>query len=221
MNMNDFVCFNDGEKIKKEILCAYKGNSKNVEIPSGFEVIEFECFKGNENIESVIIPESVIMIVDGAFTDCPNLKKITIPSNLYSVCSGAFGDARTTANILLSNNNYMEENGFIINKKNKSLLFALDTTKTSYTIPAYIEHIGRSAFANCSNVKEIVLSASVKTIQAMGFFFCESLESISFPATLKYIGTAAFERCSNLKNFVLPSDVEIEQFGNEVLAQQK
>lgn len=220
MNMNDFVCFDDGNEVKKEILCKYEGNSKEVEIPSRFTVIETDCFENNVNLESIIIPESVELIKFGAFTNCPNLKKIVIPSNLYSVSSEAFGDARSTASILMSNKNYIEENGFIINAKNNSLLFALDTTKTSYNIPDYVEHIGYSAFAGCSNVKEIFIPESVKTLQMMSFFCCESLESISFPATLKYIGKAAFERCSNLKDFVLPSDVEIEQFGNEVLSIQ-
>ncbi len=217
MAMSDFVCFEDGGVKQENFLCEYNGNDKIVEIPSTFEVIEFACFQDNKTIEEVVIPESVNMIKASAFDGCVNLKKVSVPDNLYGVAPDAFTDPETTAKFLMTNPNYVEENGLIINKATKSLLFALDKTKETYTIPEGLKSIGCHCFVGCENLKEITIPESIEYLEMMSFFACKNLRKVDFPKNLKNIGGAVFAYCDNLKEFTVPQGVAVADFGNEVL----
>lgn len=216
--MKDFVCFVDSDgKVKENFLSDYCGKSKNVVIPSQFEILEMSCFDGNSQIESVEIPESVLMIKAFAFQDCSNLNTVKIPGNLYSVSPKAFGDVQTTARILMTNPNYIEKDGFIINSSNNSLLFGLDNTKESLSVPDGIKYIGLEAFAGFENLKEISIPDSVICFEMMSFFFCRHLEKINFPKNLKKIAAAAFVKCDKLQEISISENTEIAEFGNEIL----
>lgn len=216
MNNEEFVCFRNGWDINKKVLLHYEGKSKEVVIPSQFETIEMSCFWKNYEMESLVIPDSVKLIKGQAFFECPNLKSVKISGNLYGIAPDTFGDPESTAKILKSHPNYIEKNGFIINKSNNSLLFVLDNSKESYTIPEGIEYIGYSCFFGCVNLKEITIPESVHHIEMMAFFCCENLRKIDFPKELKYIGIAAFSFCRKLEEFTLPEIIAIK-YGNDVL----
>ena len=219
MEMKEFVCFENEDGIKKNVLVSYEGKSKDVVIPSEFDIIESSCFGGNSVVESVEIPESVKMIKDKAFDGCTNLKSVKIPGGLVSVAPDAFGDVESTAKILLENPNYIEENGLIINKVFKSVLFVLDSSKESYCIPEGMEIVGAYAFLGCENLKEISIPEGVVSLEMMSFFGCSSLSKVNFPESLKTVGAAAFAMCNNLKDFTIPENVEIVKVGNEILVE--
>lgn len=216
----DFVCYVDVDgngNVKEKFLSDYCGNSKNVVIPSQFEILEMSCFDGNSQIESVEIPESILMIKTMAFDNCPNLKSVKVPGNLYSVAPAAFGTIEATTEILKSNPNYIEKDGFLINKSNNALLFALDNSKECMTVPEGIEYIGLEAFAGFENLREVSIPDSVTCFEMMSFFMCRNLEKINFPKSLKNICAAAFTGCDKIKEVSLPEEVEIAEFGNEIL----
>lgn len=216
MENKDFVYFTDYDENENRIIKHYVGNDIHVIIPENVQMIEFECFENNKNIESVEIPESVVLIKNGAFAGCTNLKSVKIPDNLMGIGPDVFGDAENTAKFLLSNPNYEEINGLIVNKSNKTVLFALDDTKESYTIPEGYLYIGHNAFMGCSELKEITIPEPVEYIGMMAFFMCEKLTKINFPKTLKIIDKAAFVHCNSLKDVCLPEAVEVE-IANECL----
>lgn len=220
MENKDFVYFTDYDKNERSIIKGYIGNEKHVIIPENVQMIEFECFTNKKNIESVEIPESVELIKNGAFSGCTNLKSVKIPDNLRGIGADTFGDAESTAKYLLENPNYEEINGFIVNKTNKTILFALDYTKESYTIPEGYLSIGAYAFMGCTELKEISIPEPIQNISIMAFFLCEKLTRIIFPKTLKIIDKAAFVHCNNLKNVSLPEGVEVE-FANDCLFENK
>lgn len=204
MEMKDYICYEGENGVQSEMLAKYAGTAENVVIPSTFEVLEMECFAGNEKITSVEIPESIKMIKALVFENCLNLKNVKIPSNLYSVSYDAFGDVNHTVQILLTNSAYAEKNGFIINKNNGALLFAIDREKETYTIPENIKYIGMSAFACCKNLKSITIPDSVEYLEMMSFFYCENLTEIKGGKNVSYVGAAAFIHCDKI-NF---EDVE-------------
>ena len=55
------------------------------------------AFKGNTNINSVTIPNSITQIGDGAFDGCSNLKVINIGKAVVSIGSKAFANISTTS----------------------------------------------------------------------------------------------------------------------------
>lgn len=69
------------------------------------------------------------------------------------------------------------------------------------TIPALIGY-------RCSNLKEINMPSSVKTIREYAFSECTGLISISFPESLTHIEHDAFSGCSGLTSITIPSGVK-------------
>lgn len=75
-----------------------------------------------------------------------------------------------------------------------------------------IARIGDSAFQSCSNLRDVILSNSLKSIGDYAFEVCISLEHVNLPYTLESIGYGAFSMCSNLKS--VKYDGQLEQFKN-------
>ena len=81
------------------IILKYKGNEKNVIIPSVIEDYPVEeigedafgdfVYKGSD-IESIIIPDSVVEIASSAFKNCKNLKAVRIGSGIRAIGMWAF-----------------------------------------------------------------------------------------------------------------------------------
>lgn len=73
---------------------AYLKNLKSVtfENKSNLSRIEYFTFHRNENLDNIIIPESVTFIGDSAFEECTNFKNIIIPANVSSIGEYAFQD---------------------------------------------------------------------------------------------------------------------------------
>ena len=69
---------------------------------------------------------------------------------------------------------------------------------TSVTMPGSIEIIGDRAFADCTNLQNLVLSVGVKSIGNEAFLNCSKITSVTLPFSLESIGRRAFEGCTNL-----------------------
>ena len=93
--------------------------------------------------------------------------------------------------------------------------FGFNDVITSVTLPDTVTAIsdgvyggGGYSFAECKNLKKVVLGNGVESIGGFSFFKCEALEEVVFPDSLKYIGTNAFYGCVSLKNITLPKSLE-------------
>ncbi len=64
------------------VLTEYVGDETHVEIPDsvyGMPVVSFgDIFSGNENLQSVVIPDSFTVIPPNAFDSCSNLQHVHI-----------------------------------------------------------------------------------------------------------------------------------------------
>ncbi len=70
-----------------------------------------------------------------------------------------------------------------------------------------ITYIARSAFANCTNIEEIILPDGVTEIAARAFSGCTKLKRINLPDSLAAIGMSAFENCTALEEIVIPQKI--------------
>jgi len=75
----------------------------------------------------------------------------------------------------------------------------------NYTIPRVVRHngkryrvvaIGKRAFADCDQLRNITFSSNITRIDSAAFSHCESLTRLNLPPKLKYIGDHAFAFCS-------------------------
>ncbi len=82
-------------------------------------------------------------------------------------------------------------------------------TVTGVELPDTVEHIGRQAFA-WSGISEIIIPASVKTIEEWAFQSCSGLERVVFSeeSKLTTFGDSAWVGCRSLTTVTLPPKLE-------------
>ncbi|MBR4240105.1 MAG: leucine-rich repeat protein [Prevotella sp.] len=69
-----------------------------------------------------------------------------------------------------------------------------------------LDYVGDSWFEDCSNLSNIVLPKTIKTIGYRAFRLCSSLKEIELPAGVTFIGESAFNGCTELNTIVVRSE---------------
>lgn len=75
----------------------------------------------------------------------------------------------------------------------------------TYQVPEGVVCIGRSAFADCKNLKQIIIPDSVVRLER-GCFANSGLISMTIPDSVREIDFEAFQGCSNLERFILDDE---------------
>lgn len=81
---SDFLVVGDN------ILLAYRGTSRRVEIPEGVKSIAPEVFEGHKEITEIHLPDSLQAVGEKAFADCSALERITGGTSLKAIRDRAF-----------------------------------------------------------------------------------------------------------------------------------
>ena len=81
------------------------------------------------------------------------------------------------------------------------------TAITNVFIPNSVKTIGRSAFAECVDLKSVRLPEQLTKIEPSTFGNCANLTSIDIPEGVTSIGENAFAGCIQLKEITIPSSV--------------
>lgn len=71
-----------------------------------------------------------------------------------------------------------------------------------------VKTIKSSSFCNCSSLKNIKFSENLTEIQSFAFLNCSSLEKVSLPSSIKNLGEGIFKSCTNLKTLELPNGLK-------------
>ena len=95
-------------------IVTYNGTDSDIKIPSYIYEkpvwsIEDSAFYGNSNIETVIIPNTVIKIGYQSFIGCENLKIIEIPTSVVSIGDSAFQNCPSLEAIYVNENSKAEK----------------------------------------------------------------------------------------------------------------
>lgn len=130
----------------------------------------------------------------GAFYNCNNLTQVYISDNVISVDDRAFYGCTSLQYNVKDDIKYLGsiENPYIV---------AIDVTSKNVltlNIDSRCKIILDGAFANCSQIKTVIIPNSVMTIGGGAFSQCSSLESITIGSGVKYIGYLAFHYCNKL-----------------------
>lgn len=79
---------------------AFKGSAvTSVSMPECIISIDYNAFKGCQNLESVTLPESLTTLGSYAFEECCNLESIIIPSSVNSIGISAFSECKALKDI--------------------------------------------------------------------------------------------------------------------------
>lgn len=220
------------------LLTRFKGTSANVTIPEiidGYTVVSFgEIFRGNTNITSIVIPNSVTSISRCAFKACSSLESVEISSNAVSIGAEAFKECKALKSAIIPNG--VQSVG--------DEAFSGCSALTSVEISSSVSSIGKQAFYGCSSLASISVDqnnkqyksidgslynagekrliqyaigktdtsfkipSTVTIINDYAFYGCANLTSIEIPNSVTSIGTCAFFDCSGLTSIEIPSSVK-------------
>lgn len=179
---------------------AFEGCSKlsEIEIPSSVLVIGKSAFENCFSLESVIFHANLQIIGEAAFYMCCNLDEINLPNHLMKIGKDAF----VGTGYAMNEHNWDSYVLYIGNY----LICAKDTKVGEVAVKEGTIGIADSAFEYCSNVTEISLPESIKSIGEEAFF-CSGVSQVKLSKNLRNIGSYAFCSCENLKEIIIPEEV--------------
>ena len=183
---------------------------RKVVIPEGVTKIESCAFEYCENLETVILPDSLKVIGDNAFFSCAVLDNITFPKGLEKIEEDAFLSCERLSSIVLPDSlKRLEKYAFSCCLELTSVVLSNGLTEISehlfescgdlgaIVLPDSIRRIGKFAFSE-SDLTSINFSFGLENIEEGAFCDCY-LSSVTFPPTLKKIGQKAFSNCRFLE----------------------
>ena len=156
------------------------GNSSELEIVidseyNGMPVTEVDAmaFHGSKdgcaNIESVVIPDSVVTLGKEAFEDCKNLKKVVLSKYLTKIDESTFKNCSMLSDIEIPSK---------VTEICKSAFENCDSL-VKIAIPDSVERIGESAFSSCDKLSEVSIGKKVNFIGDRAFFYCKSMTAFT------------------------------------------
>ena len=175
---------------------AFQGSAvTSVSTPEGIISIDYNAFKGCQNLESVTLPESLTTLGSYAFYSCKLLKTIKIPSGVTAIPSSCFYECSSLESVTIPEGvTTIGDDAF------------QSCNLNALTLPESLETIGWSAFDRNSSLKSVNIPAKVKTIETQAFKSC-GLTDLVIPEGVQTIGDLAFEN-NLLKNLTLPSTIK-------------
>ncbi len=235
------VTFEEGiglHEISKEAFAYTK--LTDVEIPNGVTVIGDGAFRDTKALASVTFGNAAdVMIRANAFYGA-GLTSLNIPANVTYIGEYAFVALENLSafEVEAQNPNYKAVDGLLVSKDGRKLITVPAGLEGALEVPAEIEVLGFGAFEESAltavtfsedtnlltvgcraffgaDVTEIVIPASVVSIDYYAFAYCEDLTKVTFADgnLLHGIYEGAFFGCKNLSEITLPDTVkEISDF---------
>ena len=202
------VTIKEGVKVISNAVFESCTSLTDISLPNGLTTIGSSVFKGCTGLTSITIPSTVTEIGDNAFLSC-GLTSITIPENVTAIGKGALSTSSLeTITVSPINSSFSDVDGVLFDKKVlKIICFPAGKQVNSYTIPDGVTSIGKAAFANCSNLTEIIIPNTVTSIETVAFSG-SGLTSISIPSSVKNIVEYTFNNCLSLNSISLSNGVE-------------
>ena len=176
--------------------------------------IEKRAFYYCSNLESVVIPNSVISIEEDAFNHCKDLNSVAIPNSVTSIEKRAFYCCSLKSLVIPNSITSIGQ-----------YVFSHCEVLKSVVIPYSVTSIGNGAFSGCYELNDVKIPNSVKTIGDYAFYGCHKMTYAILSDSLTSIGGYAFGCCFNLTSITIPESVisigQAPFYANEGLASVK
>ena len=154
---------------------------------------EAYLYLNGQLVTDLVIPEGIEVLKSGPFTYCLNEMTVTLPQSLTRIETNAFAwlNCKTL---------YIPENVTYIGVR------AFYGAKLEHVNFGGVEHIDKSAFDNCSNLKSVDFGDSLRELGGYAFNCANSLVSVTFPASLEKLGDRVVFGCQSLKTIIFEGD---------------
>ena len=225
----EFVVPDDIVRIPQKAFINITGLT-NIIIPASVNYIGKSAFYGCTALENVVFLEAkdgqeANLVIDSyAFQKCRLLSEVNLPSHLTEFNSEAFTGCVNLQNINIANGNakYSSVDGMVTNAAGNEIIYCPTAKSGAVRIPASVDSIGAEAFMYCDKLNEITFSSTISTIGTNAFYGCSSLRKITFEgspdASETTIGESAFARCYALSNVVFQENSNVVNIGTQAFA---
>lgn len=203
---------------------------ESVKLPNSLTQIDVNAFSRCSKLANVTIPNSVTQIGAFAFSGCSSFTSLTIPASVTNIEGSITDYCAALKKITVDPNNKAYDSrgdcNAIIETATNTLISGCVATSIPNTvtaigraafrginlinvdIPASVISIGAAAFQYCENLTRVVMSPSLTHIDNHAFFNCINLESVNIPDKVVTIKFFAFYNCKKLKEVTIGSSVE-------------
>lgn len=174
-------------------------NLENIVLPETITNLGKNTFNGCSSLTSIVIPDSVTSLNDNVFIHCTSLTSVTLPQNLTSIGAGTFNDCQALTEINFPDSlTSIGSSAFV-------KCYALEEVE----FPDGLTTIGSSIFNNCTSLNRVVIPDSVQSIGTGAFYACNSLTEVNLPENPNYteITSGLFRECSSLASITIPPNV--------------
>lgn len=210
MNGDDLACLRQmGLKSidMSDVTIVSGGGPYNGQYYSEDNVVGQKLFADCQNLESIILPQSITRIERSAFDGCTSLRELTIPAHVTSVEPSSGCTALTAIYVSEANTSFASVDGVLFNVGVTVVVWFPMGKTGSYTLPSTITAISDRAFAECS-ITTFTLPATLTTM-GQGVFYNSKVEEVTLPDGLRSVPTGTFQRCSQLKIVHLGTATEL------------
>lgn len=164
--------------------CSTCPSLETVTIGSGLTDVYKNPFSGCEALHTVVFADGASFVSNFMFAGCQALQNVTLPNSIERIGAGAFIDCKNLQLTSLPSQLTRVED----------FTFMGCSSITQMQLHNRITHIGESAF-NATNLSEIVLPSSLKTIEREAFNSCPNLTEITIPENVEKITGDLFNGC--------------------------
>ena len=193
-------------------------NAEYITIPSNVTSIDSTALSNNHALRAIVLPIGLNRA--NACGGCRNLTTISYPSGaFFDANSDSFSGCYALKNVTIP------YGSTVITSSRFSGLYLLQSI---HTFPDTIYRIYSSAFSQCANISNIILSNDDLYIENYAFQYCYALKSATIKASsmgdyvfstccllknvnlqngITSIGSYAFEYCRSLESIVIPDTV--------------
>lgn len=185
-------------------------------------------------VSDIVIPEGTKKIGYGAFYHCDSLREVKLPATIETVEPKAFAhsmwlenfmrngseDFLISGNVLIA---YRGDGGVVTLPEDVAVIaaeaFAEQTEITEVVLPESLRVIGEGAFEGCKNLRSVRMESQVEKIKDRAFAEC-ALSDITLPASVKEIGLKAFDSTVEIgltgnQEIVTSHELSAERLSNE------
>ena len=175
-----------------------------MEIENNIKRIDISCFQGCQNINQVILPDTLEHVRRDAFEDCTGIKELTMPVDLDYVNTYSLGSYTDCASFKKCEN--IEK--ITYTKGKTGIMPDIRSGSASYYTAEYyagknlttvefqsgIEYIGAGSFDQASALKNIVLPCTVSAISSKTFCAINKSEAVIYGTKDTYAESYAKEQ---------------------------
>lgn len=191
---------------------------KSLNIGDGITKIPSGCFSGNENLEEILFPDTLVEIEGGNFYNSPKINKLTFPESLKRINSGCFGSLSSLETIIFNEGLETIDGGSFIGCPLITDLILPSTLKNMpYSFQGNtLENlvIGGEGASFLHSGKNGIIGISAKnmtirggTIGTSAFYGKTDIETVTLNGEVKFDSTGQFQGCSNLSNITIDNGV--------------